>query len=279
VPVASTREQIKQAVIKYMREFMARREGGIAWTQKWLIVIDEVNALAKMPISVSEDEKRILFKEFGVKIKDDVVPMEALLKALVELCGYEGRGFGMFGYFISQKAAHLAWLRNAVTTVFVHRLVMDSEAILAANNDREMAEQVKSFKRGRTLVYGVEFEDPMILQQPLYAKNTQPQIVESDIYRRPTVELSSSVPSNQTTIVLERPAESAQEADGIITQEDRNASTFELKKLLNEVGQMKAKGMSNAAILKHFQLQPGGRNNTNLSALIDLIGDAEEENS
>jgi hypothetical protein len=278
-PIATTKEQIKDAIVYFLKEFSARRDQGKPCNEKWLIVCDEVNAVIKMPVRVSEEERALFWETLGIKIKEEVVPLEIFVKALAETCGYESRGFDMFGYFISQKVAHLAWLRNAMMTVFVHRLVMDSEAILAANNDRKMAELVKSFKRGRTLVYGVEFEDPMVLQQPLYAKNTQTHIVESDIYRRPTVELTQSVPGNQTTIVLERSMESAQEADGIITQEDRNASTFELKKLLNEVGQMKAKGMSNAAILRHFELQPGGRNNTNLSALIDLSSDAEVENS
>ncbi|BCL83191.1 hypothetical protein ccbrp13_56560 [Ktedonobacteria bacterium brp13] len=274
MPVASSREQIKQAIIKYMREFMSRREGGQPWTKKWLIVIDEVNALAKMPVTITEAEKKMLFEEFGIKIKDDVIPMEVLIKALVELCGYEGRGFGMFGYFISQKAAHLAWLRNAVTTVFAHRMVMDSEAILVANGDRKMAELVKNFKRGRTLVYGVDIQDPIILQQPLYQKNTEPLMVDSDVYHRPTVELSNIVPSNQTTMLLERSPERTWEAGGTTTQESGTTTSFELKKLLSEIGKMKQSGMSNAEILKQYELHSSGRNNTNLGSLVEIIDEA-----
>lgn len=269
IPVASSRETIKNAVIKYMREFMARREGGVMWTQKWLIVIDEVNALAKMPIAITEPEKKMLFEEFGIKIKDDVVPFEVLIKALVELCGYEGRGFGMFGYFISQKAAHLAWLRNAVTTVFAHRMIMDSEAILVANGDRKMAELIKAFKRGRTLVYGVDIQEPIILQQALYHQQNRTPVVNSTAIS----ERSMSVPSNQSVMTLERPQESAQEADGTITTVDADASSFELKKILNDIGRLKAKGLSNAAILRQFQLQDSGRNNVNLTTLLSLSGD------
>ena len=151
LPVARTDAEIYKAIMTFLEEFKARRDVDKSCHQKILIVIDEVNGLAKHPL----------------KINDKDVKMQMFLQELAETCGYEARGFNMYGYFISQKVAGLSWLRNAMMTVFVHGLLMESEAKLAANNDRKLTEQVMGFKKGRTLVYGYEIE-PTILQQPLY---------------------------------------------------------------------------------------------------------------
>lgn len=167
-PIAQTDDQIKDAIVMFLRQFKARRDQGASCLEKWLLVADEVNATANHIIRISKEEAQSLLEEFGIKIEGEFVKLQVFFKFLAETCGYEARGFEMFGYFISQKVAGLSWLRNAMMTVFVHGLLMDSEAFLAANNSRKMADLVKAFKVGRTLVYGLDF-DPVILQQPKYS--------------------------------------------------------------------------------------------------------------
>nr|BBH91755.1 hypothetical protein KTC_65060 [Thermosporothrix sp. COM3] len=172
-PVATTAEEIKQAILLFLTEFRARRAGRRPCTQRWLIVFDEVNATCQQVVRVSEAERADLYAAFGLKLSEEQVKLQVFIKCLAETCGYETRGFAMYGFFISQKVAGLAWLRNAMMTVFVHALLMHSEALLAANHKRQVAEQVTRFRVGRTLVYGYEIEE-MILQQPRYAVEAGP---------------------------------------------------------------------------------------------------------
>jgi hypothetical protein len=192
--VAVSPTEIKVSIVKFMREFKKRSvDSTYSWTDRWLIVVDEVNATAEIPVRVDEVECKMLYEEFGIKTKpDEFVKLKVFIEALARLCGFEGRGYGMYGYFISQKAAGLAWLRNCAMTVFCHAMLMDSEALIAANQDRKMADLVKQFKKGRTLVYGYEIEQPVILQQPLYnPQKPLPPVVEADsFYDVPTTPLN-----------------------------------------------------------------------------------------
>lgn len=192
IPIAQTDEQIKNAIIFFLREFKTRRDQGKPCTEKWLLVGDEVNATANHMVRISKEEAAALLEEFGIKIEGEFVKLQVFFKLLAETCGYEARGFEMFGYFISQKVAGLHWLRNAMMTVFVHGLLMDSEAMLAANNSRKYAELVKAFKTGRTLVYGLDF-DPIVLQQPKYE---MAQIVDEGPAPAPTSNESEQANSN-----------------------------------------------------------------------------------
>jgi hypothetical protein len=269
VPIAQTDEDIKNTILFFLREFKRRRDQGKPCTEKWLLVADEVNATANHVVRISKEEAAALLEEFGMRIEGEFVKLQVFFKLLAETCGYEARGFEMFGYFISQKVAGLHWLRNAMMTVFVHGLLMDSEAVLAANNNRKLAELVKSFKQGRTLVYGLDF-DPVILQQPKYEIG---QVVES------TVETPSSRESSMTFKQAsdDRYAEAAPEADTMPSEEEIYPTTFELKKILAEIGKMKQNGLSNDAILKQYGLNPGGRNNQNLKAVAEVISELETE--
>jgi hypothetical protein len=267
-PIAQTDIAIKDAIIAFLKEFKARRDDGASCDEKWLIVTDEVNATSEHVVVISDMEKMMLMVDYGIKVKDNFVKLKVFFQALAQTCGYESRGFEMFGYFISQKVAGLSWLRNAMMTVFVHGLLMDSEALLAANNDRKLADLVKSFKKGRTLVYGYEFEQPLILQQPKY------NIVEGSVEKNEITGRSEVRSSNQTVYTPERLSEPAQEAAGTSDIPENAGSGFELKKLLNEIGKMKSEGRSNAEILKHYELHPAGRNNTNLSTVIEIIDEA-----
>jgi hypothetical protein len=100
------------------------------------------------------------------------------LKEIVAICGEESRGFGMYGWFLSQKCAGLKWLRDSAITVIAHRLTRFEEAKLACNEDRKAANRLLRFPVGRTFVYGVDFDGLLELQQPLY---DVPAIVESDL--------------------------------------------------------------------------------------------------
>ncbi len=98
------------------------------------------------------------------------------LQEIVAICGEESRGFGMYGWFLSQKCAGLKWLRDSAITVIVHRLTRFEEALLACNDDRKAARRLLGFRIGRTYVYGVDIDEPMELQQALYPmpKNDAP---------------------------------------------------------------------------------------------------------
>lgn len=86
-------------------------------------------------------------------------------------------------------------------------------------------------------------------------------------------ERSRNVPNKQAVYPVGTITERAQEASGTHTESTERDSSLELKRLLNEIGKMKQNGLSNAAILKQFQLQPGGRNNVNLSTLISVVNE------
>lgn len=179
IPIAQTDEDIKRAIILFLSQFHQRRDSGASCAEKWLIVSDEVNATGAHVVRLTDEEEAWLIGCYGIKVEEHRVKLMVLFKILAETCGYESRGFEMFGFFISQKVAGLAWLRNAMMTVFVHGLLMESEALLAANNNRKLAQLVMKFKKGRTLVYGYEV-DEMILQQPLYEPDPS-LVVESTV--------------------------------------------------------------------------------------------------
>jgi hypothetical protein len=75
----------------------------------------------------------------------------------------------------------------------------------------------------------------------------------------------------------DRYAEAAPEADTMPSEEEIYPTTFELKKILAEIGKMKQNGLSNDAILKQYGLNPGGRNNQNLKAVAEVISELETE--
>ena len=101
----------------------------------------------------------------------------ALLKKISRMCGQELRGFNMFGWFISQTATGLAWLRKNAMTVIAHKVLMMSERKLACNEDMQIARSMDTWPVGRIMVYGLDFPDgSMILQQPVVT----PRIVDAD---------------------------------------------------------------------------------------------------
>jgi len=141
-PIAVTDEEVLATFDSYQNEFERRVAGG-KWSRKIVLICDEMNRMARNP--------RLLPR----------------LKEIVAICGEESRGFGMYGWFLSQKAVHLKWLRDSAITVIAHQMTRIEEARLACNDDRAVARRNLHFPIGRTWVYGVDFED-MELQQEWY---------------------------------------------------------------------------------------------------------------
>ena len=142
-PVAVSDEDVLQILSMFKGEF-ERRVSGASCKQKVVLICDEMNRMVR-----NETLKKPL-------------------QEIVAICGEESRGFGMFGWFISQKAAHLKWLRDSAITVIAHRVTRFEEALLACNDDRQAAKRLLEFPVGRSYIYGVDFDEPLELQQPLY---------------------------------------------------------------------------------------------------------------
>lgn len=180
-PVAVKDAEVLEALNAFKAEF-DRRVDGAPCKQKIVLICDEMNRM------VRNDE------------------LKKPLQEIVAICGEESRGFGMYGWFLSQKCAGLKWLRDSAITVIVHRLTRFEEALLACNNNRKAAERLLSFKIGRTYIYGVDFDEPVELQQALYGANVVDdedegtEIVEaspSDLPSLPTKVLTSDTASTK----------------------------------------------------------------------------------
>lgn len=181
-PVAQYEDDILASLQWFLGEFKRRLDTGDCGYDL-LLVVDEVSNVVE-----SENE------EIG-----------KLLKKIARICGQESRGFGMFAFFVSQKASGLAWLRNVVITVIAHKMVMMSERKLACNEDMSIARDMESWPRGRVLVYGAGFESMRVLQQPVFTVPVLPENVASVSSRLPDTEthlnvyVTSETPINAPT--------------------------------------------------------------------------------
>lgn len=176
-PVAYKPEQVHDALTWFLSEFNRRLDTGDC-SYDILLVVDEVSNVIEMenPYAQTKDELKDIFK---------------LLKRIATICGQEARGFGMFGWFISQKAAGLAWLRNVVITVIAHKMNMMNERMLACNQKTDIANDMETWPKGRVVVYGLGFEEVRVLQQPIF---TTPRHIENvslleDLQPKPTSHL------------------------------------------------------------------------------------------
>lgn len=157
MPVARDEASAMAMLERYLNEFMRRRglpEEEQEQLDDMLLVVDEVPA-------VIEDEQ--------------IAP---LLKRIARLCGRESRGFGMFGWFISQNAVGLAWLRNVALTVIAHKMLMLNEAELACNQHKDIARDMENWPIGRVVVYGLRFKGIKVLQMP-YRGGRLSRVVDS----------------------------------------------------------------------------------------------------
>jgi len=157
-PTASRPKDVYSVLMWYLREFNRRLETGEG-LDDLLLIVDEVSNVVEMELDEDEAEG----------IDDPEKAIARLIKKIARICGQESRGFGMFGWFISQKAAGLAWLRNVVITVIAHKMNMMSERLLACNQNKAIAHDMGSWPLGRVLVYGLGFEEMRVLQQPIFS--------------------------------------------------------------------------------------------------------------
>lgn len=240
-PVAVTDQEVLDTLAFYKREFEARVKGA-SCEQKIVLIADEMNRMNR-----NEDLKKAL-------------------KEIVFICGEEARGFGMYGWFISQKATGLKWLRDSAITVIVHRLTRFEEALLACNDERKAAKDLLTFKIGRTFVYGVDFEEPMVLQQPLY------KVVEGSVSVLPEVPTSKSTSIDEviddSRVVYFDAVQKQREAgnaDVAIQAQEKNTDDPRIE----QVAAMMVEGKSVNYILKELWgiTAPGGAYQ---SALIEL---------
>lgn len=118
------------------------------------LIVEEVNAIID-PTTPEEEE------------------VAKLLPTIVRICGTESRNFEMGGIFLSQTATNLAWLRKVALLVIVHQMLMKSEIELAVGGyvTKEFVDDMKTWPRGRTYVFGINFgEVPHNVQQPYFEK-------------------------------------------------------------------------------------------------------------
>jgi hypothetical protein len=74
--------------------------------------------------------------------------------------------------FISQTAIGLAWLREIAMTVIVHKLIQENQQKAATNSNREIMRDMAQWPRGRVVVYGLDVQGELLLQQPYFAPRT-----------------------------------------------------------------------------------------------------------
>jgi hypothetical protein len=162
MPVAYKEEQMLAALGWFLEEYERRLEQGYGDTDI-LLVVDEVQHITRF----SEDVTK-------------------LLKKIAAICGQEARGFGMFGWFISQNAVGLPWLRNVVLTVIVHKMLQMNDRLLALNGDPKLARSMDTWpKHGRIAVYSINLEGFRVCQMaafkaPQLAPPADPRSVYQD---------------------------------------------------------------------------------------------------
>jgi hypothetical protein len=165
MPMAQETEQILPVLHAFLAEFERRKAGG-SYLRPLTLLVDEIGSLTT---DGAED--------------DDEKQMITLLKKIARVCGQEARGFDMYGMFISQDAAGLAWLRKRAMTVIAHKVLMMSERQLVCNENTKIAREMDTWPIGRVLVYGLAFDEIMVLQQPVF--NPQ-KVVDADMPQEST---------------------------------------------------------------------------------------------
>lgn len=256
-----------------IKEYNRRRAGG---ERPFPVVImgDEINRLI-------EDR----YKQFIHPITEEKVSMSDLVLELIRLCGWEGRGFGMFGIFGAQELKGIAKVRRAVHSIAFHRVkaVVD----LAGMLKKEDAEQALHLPVGATLFLDDDGEVEWLQQvitdgSEVGQEDNGPSSVTGSLVKDSTFYNENTVPRREqiglplssaqsSKLNNGRWAEDAWEGSGRSMEDETPDNSFVLKKMLAEIGKMKADGASNDAILRHYGLRPGGRNNQELKTVVDVL--------
>lgn len=230
-PIAHTSEDILCILNLFIAEVEKRKAGGACWPLT--LLYDEIGSqVSDKP--EDEVEKQIIEKT----------------KKVIRLAGQETRGFDMNVIAISQDAAGLAFLRKRALLVLGHKTVMMSERELVCNGRTDIARGMDEWPVGRTVVYGVAIQGTLVRQQP----RMDARIVSSQ---------------SRENVEVGRRWEDNGEADRISSRQAEDELSPELaRKFLNDAAKRQAAGESIDAILKKYNLPPGGRLNQNLKSLL-----------
>jgi hypothetical protein len=249
--VASTREEMTQALLTFKAEAERRIAGGSS-IDGWTLIVDEVGALTGA---------------FGMR-SEEQWEMYRLLAPVARMCGEQLRGYNMSGWFISQSPVGLSWL-NASMTVIVHKLLKENQQKLAPNHNSAIMAGMASWPRGRVFVYGLDLQGEYLLQQPLF---TPRSLLQDREPLQPN--LSSGLPYSFPTasnLSNGRRPEANGEAPGsdLGNPEAVDEATV---KILREIGKRLQKGETPAEIVKRFGL-PYGRATQELRSVVDFLAE------
>ncbi len=162
--VAVTDKETLAVLKAFLAEAQARINGTSKERTPIILLADEVGHICDI-VGLEGEE---------LEIAQEIV---ALFKKISRMCGQELRGYMMFGWFISQTATGLAWLRKNAMTVIAHKVLMMSERKLACNEMADIARSMDTWPIGRVLIYGLDFPDGHLITQ--MAQFT-PRIVDAD---------------------------------------------------------------------------------------------------
>ncbi len=150
--VAVTPEETLAVLKAFLREAQARLDG---------------RSPDRAPIILLADEVGHICDSIGLEGEELALAQEitGLMKKISRMCGQELRGYKMYGWFISQTATGLAWLRKNAMTVIAHKVLMMSERKLACNEDATVARSMDTWPIGRVMIYGLDFPDGYLITQ------------------------------------------------------------------------------------------------------------------
>lgn len=155
MPVVTEEEQTLPVLQKFYNEFKRRRAEGVTRRDHdILLVIDEVPGM--------------------MDAEDEEIPR--MLKKIARMSGREGRGFGVYAWFIAQQVIGMSWLRNVVHTCICHKATRMNEAVEACNQHKDIARDMENWPAGRVVVYGQNFQGVRVLQMPVF---TPPPVIEA----------------------------------------------------------------------------------------------------
>lgn len=265
--VAVTPQEISAALRWYKQEYLRRKQQGNHNSEDILLLVDEVQSLTDTTLIDDDDEDAELLRGIA-----------KLIRAIAKRCGNETRGFGMFGWFISQNATGVAWLRKVVNTVVSHKMNMMSERRVACNEDEKIARSMDTWpKRGRVMVYGNGLE-PKVLQMPLFpVRQVQSQSrsrhLPLDAYVPEESETIEEIQPPRVDVRQQREAmESARKQSEQSQLEDGVATYLQLE---HDHGKAPSKDVFSA----HMNLNPNGSGRTLFNQVKAAIARREREDA
>jgi hypothetical protein len=245
---ASETNDIIQVCDAYLAEFERRRGGG-TWKRPLRLVIDEASALTFKPTSPREKD------------------MVSKIQRVAQISGQQTRDFDMGCMLITQTATGMAWLRKYALVVYVHKLLMMNERELACNENRDIARAMDYWPKGRTVVYGIAFDEGLqVVQQPLLTRAPATAVKE---------QVAFPLPQRGSKQAASEVSEASQEVPGSIGSEQADIPPDVLKKIILSIGKRLADGTSPDDLRKEFGID-GGRAHQQYNRGMDWISKQTE---